>query len=188
MASLLPHDLCHGQSSSRWPPANSISLSILRCGASVFWITLFHMPNWLFFPFLFYCVCFSFWLFFFGWLFETMNYHAPLNKHGKDSRLSIWDNVSQRTLAPHLKMLREIYLTQNSIPKKKTYQKQDKILSQTYNNYETASPPTDQCNKKWFLKGLKREISIILAISVLQKTLIKTNTKVVFLPTSRKCC
>ena len=79
MASLLPHDLCHGQSSSRWPPANSISLSILRCGASVFWITLFHMPNWLFFPFLFYCVCFSFWLFFFGWLFETMNYHAPLN-------------------------------------------------------------------------------------------------------------
>ena len=37
------------------------------------------MPNWLFFPFLFYCVCFSFWLHFFGWLFETVNYHAPLN-------------------------------------------------------------------------------------------------------------
>ena len=32
--------------------------------------------------------------------------------------------------------------------------KTDKILSQTYNNYKTASPPTDQCNK-CFLKGLK---------------------------------
>ena len=78
MASLLPHDLCHGQSSSRWPPANSISLSILRCGASVLWLTLFHMPNLLSFLF-FVLLCFSFWLCFSGWLFLTMNYHAPLN-------------------------------------------------------------------------------------------------------------
>ena len=56
-----------------------ISLSILRCGASVLWLTLSHMLNLLSFPCLFNCVCFSFWLHFFGWLFETMNYHAPLN-------------------------------------------------------------------------------------------------------------
>ena len=56
-----------------------ISLSILRCGASALWLTLSHLPNLLSFPFLFYCVCFSFWLHFFGWLFETVNYHAPLN-------------------------------------------------------------------------------------------------------------
>ena len=49
---------------------NYISLSTLRCGASVFWLTLFPMPNLLSFPlFLFYWVCFSFWLHFFGWLF-----------------------------------------------------------------------------------------------------------------------
>ena len=53
-------------------------------------------------------------------------------------------------------MLRGTYLTQNSIPKKNTYQKQDKILSQTYNNSKTASPPTDQFNK-CFLKGFKSE-------------------------------
>jgi len=53
-------------------------------------------------------------------------------------------------------VLREIELTQNSIPKKNTYQKQDKILSQTYTNYKTASPQTDQCNKS-FIKGLKSE-------------------------------
>ena len=47
-------------------------------------------------------------------------------------------------------------MTQNSIPKKNTYQKQDKIISQTYKNYKTASPPTDQCNK-CFIKGLKSE-------------------------------
>ena len=29
-------------------------------------------------------------------------------KSGNDSRLGIWNNVSQRTLAPHLKILREI--------------------------------------------------------------------------------
>ena len=44
---------------------NYISLSILRCGASVLWLTLFYMPNMLSFSFLFYCVCFSFWLHFF---------------------------------------------------------------------------------------------------------------------------
>ena len=42
------------------------------------------------------------------------------------------------------------------------------------------------------LPGLKRELSIILAISVLQKTLIRTNIKVeiviVFLLTARKYC
>ena len=57
-------------------------------------------------------------------------------------------------MAPHLRVLREIELTQNSIPKKNTYQWQDKILSETY-NYETASPQTDHSNKKYFLKGLK---------------------------------
>ena len=53
----------------------------------------------------------------------------------------------------HIKMLRERKLPQNSIPKKNTYLKQDKILSQTYNNCKTASPLTDQCNK-CFLKAL----------------------------------
>ena len=38
-------------------------------------------------------------------------------------------------------------MTQNSIPKKNTYQKQDKILSQIYNNYKTASQPTDLLEK-----------------------------------------
>ena len=71
-------------------------------------------------------------------------------ENGNDSRSGMWNNVSQRTLAPHLKMLREIYLTQNSIHKKNTYHKKDKILSQTHN--KIASPPTDQCNKKCFLK------------------------------------
>ena len=47
-------------------------------------------------------------------------------------------------------------ITQNSIPKKNTYQKQDRILSQTYNNCKTASPPTDQCNK-CVIKGFKSE-------------------------------
>ena len=47
-------------------------------------------------------------------------------------------------------------MTQNSIPNKNTYQKQDKILSQTDNNHNIASPPTDQCNK-CFLKGLNSE-------------------------------
>ena len=77
------------------------------------------------------------------------------------------------------------------MPKKNAYQKQDKILSQMY-NYETASQPTTNVTINVFLPGLKREISIILAISVLQKTLIKANIKVeiaiVFLPTSRKYC
>ena len=77
------------------------------------------------------------------------------------------------------------------MPKKNAYQKQDKILSQMY-NYETASQPTTNVTINVFLPGLKREISIILAISVLQKTLIRSNIKVeiviVFLPTSRKYC
>ena len=77
------------------------------------------------------------------------------------------------------------------MPKKNAYQKQEKILSQMY-NYETASQPTTNVTVNVFLPGLKREISIILAISVLQKTLIKANIKVeiviVFRPTSRKYC
>ena len=77
-------------------------------------------------------------------------------KDGNDSRFGIGNNVSQRTLAPLLRVLREIELTHNSTPKTNTYQKQDKILSQTYNNYKTATPPTDQCNK-CFIKGLKSE-------------------------------
>ena len=56
----------------------------------------------------------------------------------------------------------------------------------------TASQPTTNVTINVFLPGLKREISIILAISVLQKTLIRSNIKVeiviVFLPTSRKYC
>ena len=50
------------------------------------------------------------------------------------------------------------------MPKKNAYQKQDKILSQMY-NYETASQPTTNVTINVFLPGLKREISIILAIS-----------------------
>ena len=36
-------------------------------------------PHLLSFLCFFYYVCFSFWFYFFGWLFETMNYHAPFN-------------------------------------------------------------------------------------------------------------
>ena len=70
-----------------------ISLSILRCGASVLWLTLSHMLNLLSFPCLFNCVCFSFWLHFFGWLFETMNYHAPLNSCPISCPLINWTSV-----------------------------------------------------------------------------------------------
>ena len=70
-----------------------ISLSILRCGASVLWLTLSHMLNLLSFPCLFNCVCFSFWLHFFGWLFETMNYHAPLNSCPISSPWVNWTSV-----------------------------------------------------------------------------------------------
>ena len=49
-------------------------------------------------------------------------------KNGKDSRLG-YETMLGRGHC--LRVLREIELTQNSIPKKNIYQKQDKILSQT---------------------------------------------------------
>ena len=51
---------------------NYISLSILRCGASVLWLTLFHMPNLLSFPF-FVLLCLFFLLVTFLWLIVLNN-------------------------------------------------------------------------------------------------------------------